>query len=115
MRQVKKLVFQLKIRQIIRQVAFSHIYWSDTLYDILASDLNTIDDTELNKTTIAAIDNTTIAISNSTDEDSHSNDEIHIQFEQHQIQEVEPKEETTSKSIQYFPCITVFLLSFLLL
>ena len=84
-------------------------------------DLNTINGTELNKTTIATIDNTTI--SNSTDEERNNSlastltpvFQIHIQFEQHQIQEVEPKEETTSKSIQYFPCITVFLLSFLLL
>ena len=76
-------------------------------------DLNTINGTELNKTTI----------SNSTDEERNNSlaspltpvFQIHIQLEQHQIQEVEPKEETTSKSIQYFPCITVFLLSFLLL
>ena len=103
-------------------MAFSHIYWSDTLYDILASDLNTIDDTELNKTTIATIDNTTIAISNFTDEDRNNTlaspptkvFQIHIQFEQHQIQEMEPKEEITSKSIHFFPGTILFLLSFLL-
>ena len=83
-------------------------------------DLNTINGTELNKTTIATIDNTTI--SNSTDEDRNNSlaspltpvFQIHIQFEQHQIKEMEPKEETTSKSIQFFPCITLFLLCFLL-
>ena len=84
-------------------------------------DLNTINGTELNKTTIATIDNTTI--SNSTDEERNNSlvspltpvFQIHIQFEQHQIQEIEPNEETTSKTIQYFPYITLFLLSFLLL
>ena len=84
-------------------------------------DLNTINETEFNKTTIATIDNTTIAIRNFTDEERNNTlasppkvFQIHIQFEQHQIQEMEPKEETTSKSIQYFPYITLFLLCILL-
>ena len=84
-------------------------------------DLNTINGTELNKTTIATIDNTTI--SNSTDEDRNNSlaspltpvFQIHIQFEQHQIQEMEPKEEITSKSIHFFPGTILFLLSFLLM
>lgn len=83
-------------------------------------DLNAINDTELNKTAIARMDNTTI--SNSTDEDRNNTlaspptkvFQIHIQFEQHQIQEMEPKGETTSKSIHFFPGTILFLLSFLL-
>jgi len=84
-------------------------------------DLNAFNETEFNKTTIDTIDNTTIAIRNFTDEERNNTlasppkvFQIHIQFEQHQIQEIEPKEETASKTIQFFPCITLFLLSFLL-
>lgn len=78
-------------------------------------------DTESNTTIYnTTIDNTTISIINSTDEKrNHSSTSvpakaIHIliQLQQLQIQELEPKEKTTSKSIHFFPGIILFVLVF---
>lgn len=81
--------------------------------------MDSINDTESNTT----IDNTTISIINSTDEERNNSstsgptEAIHIliQLQQLQIQELEPKEETTSKSIHFFPGIILFVLYFLLM
>ena len=81
--------------------------------------MDSINDTESNTT----INNTTISIINSTDEERNNSStsgptkaiHILIQLQQLQIQELEPKEETTSKSIHFFPGIILFVLYFLLM
>ena len=102
----------------ILNLVYSKINRTVSLYktDILAMD--SIYDTESNTT----IYNTTMSIINSTDEErNHSStsgptNAIHIliQLQQLQIQDVDAKEETTSKSIHFFPCIILCVLYFLL-
>ena len=103
----------------ILNLVYSKINRTVSLYktDILAMD--SIYDTESNTT----IYNTTMSIINSTDEErNHSStsgptNAIHILIQLQQLQipeQIEPKEETTSKSIHFFPCVILCVLYFLL-
>ena len=80
--------------------------------DILV--MHSINDTASN-TTISIINSTDVERNHSSTSGSNKAFHILIQLQQLQIQELESKEETTSKSIHFFPGIILFLLYFLLM